>query len=92
MPVYTGQMERKMAKPKELSSAPLNPDAIYRKDEARRFFGYKPTQFEEKIKAGEIPPPIKLSDTGHACGWLGRTILAWQAERTAASHRARVQR
>jgi predicted DNA-binding transcriptional regulator AlpA len=77
-----------MSKQKELSTAPLNPDAIYRKDEARRFFGYKPTQFEKKIKDGEIPAPIKLSDSGHACGWLGRTILAWQAERAKRSMEA----
>jgi predicted DNA-binding transcriptional regulator AlpA len=75
-------------KPKKPSPDPLNPDVLYRKDEARPFFGYKPTQFEKKIKEGEIPAPIKLSDTGHACGWLGRTILEWQAERAKRSQAA----
>ena len=66
---------------------PLAPDQIYRPNEARFFFGYKSTQLDEKIKAGEIPTPISLSDTGRAKGWLGRQIIKWQAEREAASKR-----
>ena len=80
----------KAKKHPEQSPALLNPNVIYRKDEARKFFGYKPTQFDLKIKTGEIPAPIRLSDSGHACGWLGRTILAWQAQRGANSKSGKV--
>jgi predicted DNA-binding transcriptional regulator AlpA len=52
--------------------------------EARNYFGYQPTQLDEKIKAGEIPTPIPLSDTGRAVGWLGSQIIEWQAKRVAA--------
>jgi hypothetical protein len=63
---------------------PIDPDRFYRKSEMiqRRFYGYGPTQFDEKVKAGEIEL-VSLSDTGRGIGALGRTILAWQAARTA---------
>jgi len=63
---------------------PIDPDRFYRKSELiqRRFYGYGPTQFDEKVKAGEIEL-VSLSDTGRGIGALGRTILAWQAARTA---------
>jgi predicted DNA-binding transcriptional regulator AlpA len=67
---------------------PLVPDEIYRPHEARHFFGFKPTQLTEKIKAGEIPAPIPLSDSGRAVGWLGRQIIEWQAGRLAAAKRS----
>jgi predicted DNA-binding transcriptional regulator AlpA len=63
----------------------LVPDQIYRASEARKYFGYKATQLDEKIKTGEIPAPIYLSDTGRARGWFGRQIIKWQSEREAAS-------
>jgi predicted DNA-binding transcriptional regulator AlpA len=66
---------------------PLAPNHIYRPCEAIHFFGYKSTQLDEKIKAGEIPAPIKLSDTGRAVGWLGSQIIEWQAKRVAAGKR-----
>jgi hypothetical protein len=68
---------------------PLVPDRFYRKGEvvANRYFGVGSTQLEEKIKGGEIEPPIPLSESGHACGWFGRYIIKWQAEREAAAKR-----
>ena len=65
----------------------IHPDYIYRTAEARRFCGYGPTQFREKIRTGEVPPGMKLSDSGRARGWLGRGLLGWQAERIAAAER-----
>jgi predicted DNA-binding transcriptional regulator AlpA len=62
---------------------PLVPDQIYRWNEGWKFFGYRSTQLEEKIEAGEIPAPIPLSDTGRAVGWLGRQIIEWQADTVA---------
>jgi predicted DNA-binding transcriptional regulator AlpA len=66
---------------------PLDPGQFYRRGEGWKYFGYKSTQLDEKIKSGEIPAPISLSDSGRACGWFGRQILAWQAEREAAAKR-----
>jgi predicted DNA-binding transcriptional regulator AlpA len=77
------QKQKKPQMPEE--PRPLVPGEFYRRSENWKYYGYRPTQLEEKIKSGEIPPPISLSDTGRACGWFGRTIIAWQQEREAAS-------
>jgi predicted DNA-binding transcriptional regulator AlpA len=61
----------------------LHPNQIVRFCEGRKYFGLKHTQLDEKIKSGEIPAPMKLSDSGRARGWTGRQILEWQAERAA---------
>jgi predicted DNA-binding transcriptional regulator AlpA len=66
-------------------SRSLVADQIYRPSEARHFFGFKPTQLTEKIRLGEIPAPIPLSDSGRAVGWLGSQIIEWQAQRIAAA-------
>jgi hypothetical protein len=42
----------------------LDPYQIICLSEGRKYFGYGPTQIDEKIKSGEIPAPIALSDTG----------------------------
>ena len=78
-----GKNKRKAPQPHARS---LVPDQIYRPDEARFFFGYKATQLDEKIKAGEVPAPIPLSDSGRAVGWLGSQIIAWQAGRVACAN------
>lgn len=71
------------ARPSLLANAePINPDFFYRKAEAWKFFGYKPTQLDLKIKSGAVPMPVALDpDDGRATGWYGRTILAHQATR-----------
>ena len=61
----------------------LRPDEIVRKCDAKRFFGFGPTQLDALIARGEIPAPMKLSVGGRAVGWLGRDIIAWQAARAA---------
>jgi len=59
----------------------LHPDYFYRLIDGHRFFGYSPDWIDAKIKAGEIPKPVSLSDKpgSRGKGWFGRTILAWQA-------------
>jgi hypothetical protein len=61
---------------------PIDPDRFYRKAEIirRRFFGYGVSQFDEKIKKGELPPLISLSETGRASGLYGRIIINLQEE------------
>ena len=65
------------------SPRPLIAGHFYRLGEAPVFFGYGHTAIEEKIRTGA--PPIKLTDSGRAKGWFGRTILKWQQEREAAA-------
>jgi predicted DNA-binding transcriptional regulator AlpA len=55
--------------------AELHPNQIIRKREARKYFGFGPTQLDEKIKSGEVPKPMRLSDSGRALGWLGKQII-----------------
>ena len=56
----------------------LDPNQIVRWSEGRKYFGYKHTQLDEKIKSGEIPAPFPLSNTGRAKGWTGRQIIEHQ--------------
>jgi len=72
---------KKRGKRLHLWTRPLFPDQIYRKQEGPAYFGLGPTVIDEKIKTGEIPAPMKLSDTGYAEGWLGQTIIDWQQSR-----------
>jgi predicted DNA-binding transcriptional regulator AlpA len=87
--MWSAKMPKAKAKKKPAATphldGPLSPDLFYRITDARKYFGLKPTQLSERIKSRDIPPPVKLSASGRAAGWFGRTILAWQAERIAAS-------
>ena len=51
----------------------LSPNEIVRLKHGKKYFGYGPTVIAEKIKAGEIPEPMRLG--GRARGWLGSQIL-----------------
>jgi predicted DNA-binding transcriptional regulator AlpA len=67
----------------------LDPNQIVRMHEGRKYFGYGPTQIEEKINRGEIPAPMALSATGRAKGWTGQQIIDHQRRLlTAAKQRA----
>ncbi|MCJ9728987.1 AlpA family transcriptional regulator [Bradyrhizobium sp. PRIMUS42] len=62
----------------------MDPNEIVRTKNGRKVFGFGPTQIAKKIKLGEIPAPIKLSESGRASGWTGRQINEYrrvQAER-----------
>jgi predicted DNA-binding transcriptional regulator AlpA len=74
------------------TSTRLEPNHIVRLKDGHRYFGLKQTQLEEKIIAGELPEPIKLSDSGRARGWLGSQILDWQQRRLAESEAHRANR
>jgi predicted DNA-binding transcriptional regulator AlpA len=63
----------------------LDPHQIIRRREGRKYFGLGLTQIDEKIKKGEIPKPIALSDSGRATGWTGRQIIEHQARLVAAA-------
>lgn len=74
-PQQKSRAERRM--PDEL----IHPHHFYRRCDARKFFGYASSVLDLKIKAGEIPVPVALSDSGRATGWFGQTILDWQQQR-----------
>jgi predicted DNA-binding transcriptional regulator AlpA len=81
-PVKTGYGAKRM---KEEVRGGLDPHQIIRRSEGRKYFGLGPTQIDEKIKKGEIPKPIALSDSGRATGWTGRQIIEHQARLLAAA-------
>jgi len=56
-----------------------------RKPEAQNFTGYGETVFDEKVAAGELPQPIRLTDSGarRSLGWLRTEMEAWLKKRIA---------
>jgi hypothetical protein len=79
----------KLKQQKQPEYLPLRPDRFYRRNEVieQKYLGYSDTQLEEKIRAGEIDPPVRLSRNGRAVGWFGRTIIKLRAEFEAAGKR-----
>ena len=57
----------------------IHPNAIIRLKDGPTYFGLSDAQIQSKIKSGEIPAPVALSQTGRAKGWLGRQIIEHQA-------------
>jgi hypothetical protein len=70
----------------------LDPNQIIRLRHGRKYFGFGPTQLDLKIKSGEVPKPLALSDTGHAKGWLGSQIIAHQRRLLEAAAKAETSR
>jgi predicted DNA-binding transcriptional regulator AlpA len=67
----------------------LDPNQIVRLSQGPKYFGYKHTQQDEKIKDGTLPPPFPLSENGRARGWLGRQIIEHHRRRLAAAAKQR---
>ena len=63
----------------------LDPNEIFRPKRAEKYFGFKHSQLDEKIKSGEIPAPFPLSESGRAVGWTGAQIIEHQRRRLAAA-------
>jgi predicted DNA-binding transcriptional regulator AlpA len=61
----------------------LDPNEIFRPRQARKYFGLGHSQIALKVKSGELPPPIKLSPSGSAVGWLGSQIIEYHRTRLA---------
>jgi hypothetical protein len=70
-----------MAESGEKGPRPLHPNEIVRFRDGPKYFGLGMTQINEKIKAGEIEPPMALSDSGRAKGWTGQQIINHQQRR-----------
>ena len=57
--------------------------AVLRKAEAMEFVGLRHSQFDEKVLNGELPAPIKLTDSGHTVAWLRSELETWLEARVA---------
>ena len=56
----------------------IDPNAIIRRVDGPKFFGFGLTQLDKKIASGDIPEPVVLSEGGRARGWLGSQIIEYQ--------------
>jgi hypothetical protein len=72
-------------KPKLPLNAEIVPHFTYRKFSpvALNVIGLGPSQLDEAIERGELPPPLDLTPSGRAQGWTGQQLLDLQAERLA---------
>ena len=63
----------------------IEPSWLYRKssEETRKILGLRPTQIDAAIASGDLPPPVRLTASGRACGWLGQTLIQLIRERQA---------
>jgi predicted DNA-binding transcriptional regulator AlpA len=61
----------------------LDPNEIFRPKRAEKYFGLRHSQIALKVKAGEIPAPIRLSASGSAVGWLGSQLIEYHQHRLA---------
>jgi predicted DNA-binding transcriptional regulator AlpA len=65
------------------SELTLDPNEIFRPKQAEKYFGLRHSQIALKVKAGELPAPIRLSASGSAVGWTGRQIIEFHKVRLA---------
>ncbi len=63
-------------------------EEIIRAADLHKYVGLKRTQVKVLVDAGELPPPILLSPSGRAKGWLKSDVQAWKARRIAESRGA----
>jgi predicted DNA-binding transcriptional regulator AlpA len=62
---------------------PPGVERLIRPTQIRAYTGWGHTQLDDKIKKGEFPPPISLSDSGRAVAWLASEVARWQRSRVA---------
>lgn len=65
---------------------PEHLNAFHRRDFVLNDIGVGRTQHKAMVKRGEFPPPIKITDSGHAIAWTGLQLLAFKLERFACQH------
>jgi hypothetical protein len=68
----------------------LDPNEVFRPKQAQKFFGYKHSQLHEKVKSGEIEPPIPLSENGSAVAWTGLQLIMHHRKRLAAAEKRKI--
>jgi hypothetical protein len=72
-------------KPAPSERGGLNPDFLYRKFDpvTLSVIGLGPSQINAAIQRGELPPPVNVTESGRATGWLGSQLIALQEKRLA---------
>ena len=70
-----------------MSDKGLDPDEIVRWKNGPKYFGLRPSQLNENIKKGLIPPPFPLVEGGRGKGWTGRMIQDHHQSRQATATR-----
>jgi hypothetical protein len=62
---------------------PLVPHFFYRRGGpvATGVIALSPNQIDEKIKTGELPPPVPAFESGRATGWFGWQLIELQRQR-----------
>jgi len=65
----------------------------FRPRRAYPFFGLGHSQVAEKVKKGEIEPPIPLTESGSAVGWTGFQLVKhhWRRLQLAAARKREVE-
>ncbi len=56
-------------------------EPVLRKNAAMAFVGLGPTQFDDLVSRGELPPPIRIFDNGRAIAWVRAELVEWMEER-----------
>jgi hypothetical protein len=59
-----------------IADKPINPDRFYRLNLCPFFLGLSVPMLRALANRGEIDPPVKLSESGRACGYYGSTLIA----------------
>jgi prophage regulatory protein len=76
-------MSKMISRGSAYAAEPRRLNRIYRLADLPQIVGLKRTQIAEKVKAGEFPRPIPLSDSGRAVAWLESDLEAWLNSRIA---------
>jgi len=74
---------KKRQQPKERQQ-PALPGPVLRRPEAMAFTGLRTTQFDDYVRDGILPQPIKITPGGRTCVWLRSELEAYIAERVKA--------
>jgi len=63
----------------------IDPGRVYRKYDKRtqEILGLRRSAINQAIEDGHIPPPMPLTESGSAVGWLGSVLIAVQRKRLA---------
>jgi prophage regulatory protein len=73
--------EKRRIRKAELKAARRFLGPVLRKPEAISYCALSNTQFDELIKKGEFPRPIKISDSGRSIAWIKVELDTWLAKR-----------
>lgn len=56
---------------------------VLRRDAAMAYTGLGDTQFNDWVASGELPAPIRITDSGRSVAWIKQELDDWLAARIA---------